>query len=370
MTEKTENISYQFEEFMKYKNANMIEQSKLIHYCSKNIQFEQPDISPFNEQLKLIISSITKGINTNSVIFKNDVKSCINKISKKNYNEYLNKLKSLDFSTQENIYFFAFELIICAMKCPISIKGGNYGDKQSDFKPISELCVDIIKYFATHLGGFHEKIGEIVQQIFMNFVDLNKSMDEHNDNTSDNYKGFMTLIGLLHSKNLINTKVIIENCIDSIKRTIFCSKSNINTEQICNFTTENHEKMFGYNKNFDNELYNTIIYFDSFPQTNPICYRSMIECTNFYRGYEYLLSHIINTFSKKTEHLDKIKDYCEILLKSHEEFTTFNQQYKAYNKTALVPPLKPHIMIIHNELTENLKKVLNELTENLKKSIK
>jgi hypothetical protein len=51
---------------------------------------------------------------------------------------------------------------------------------------------------------------------------MNKSMDENNDDTSDNYKGFMTFMGLLYSRGIINSKAIT-NCINTIKKSIYAT---------------------------------------------------------------------------------------------------------------------------------------------------
>jgi len=90
-------------------------------------------------------------------------------------------------------------------------------------------------------------------------MDVNKSMDENNVYNSDNYKGFMTLMGMLYMRDVIPIKICIE-CINTIKNTIF--KTVVGAE------------------------------------TN-ISMRTNTECSNFHKGYEHLLTHILFTLNNK-----------------------------------------------------------------------
>src|SRR3989344_1786412 len=379
MTTKTETISYQLNEILKCKNDNIKMPIELSPYCYTDKFFEKPNIQQYTDQLKLIISSITEGNDANERAFKNDVKFYINVINQKNYPEYLKKLSSLDFSSQENIYFLIHELIVCGMRCPIATKGQTYEQNSINtlFRSISELCSDIIKFFASFIKkdnnlDFQDELLKICRKFFMDFMNLSKLMDENNENTVDNYKGFMTLLGFMYINELISTKIVLD-CIDSIKRNIFCSKSNKKTERIQSDITIHHDKMFGYKKNYDLELYNSIAYFDSDGIDNLECYRKQIECGNYYKGYEYLMNHIIHSFNLKIQDLTenknsydtqatetKIKswlDELKLFITAHNEFSTLNNRFYIKYGEKNVPPLKPYFQIIHDELHKKLNKL-------------
>lgn len=315
MAQKTKSLSYPLNEFMKYKNNNKEIPQDLVPYCYTSREYNDINVHAYSEEIKLIISTINNGNNTNDVIFINDVKYLVNTINKKNYNDALNKLRNLDFSLRENVQFLAHELIVGTMRCPIGIKG-IYQTKL-DIKPLSELISNVIKYFCFHLtkekngdGGFHDELLRLCRKFFMDFVNLTKSMDQSNENTIDNYRGFMTLMGLIYEHNLISHKIVLE-CIDSIKRTIFCSKISRSSEQISSDVTDHHQKMFGYKKKFDDDLYNHIIYFDTQNELlnedegKDICYRNQTECSNFYKGYENLINHIIISTEMKLSEIEK-----------------------------------------------------------------
>jgi len=423
-------ISYPLDEFMKHRNNNKNIPQELSPYYYGNSKFNDPNFYHYQDDMKLIISTILSGTDPNDVIFRNEIKYLINTINDKNYGDVLNKLKNMNLSSKENLQFFIHELIVCSMRCPISMKG--LFKNRNKAKSLSELVFDIIKYFCTHKIkkndessiNFHDEFLKMCRKFFMDFVNVSKSMDQNNENTSDNYKGFMTLIGQMFEHNLINSKYITE-IVDSIKRTIFCAK--VKTLQDTNNANliACHEKMFGYKKNFSNDMASKIIYYD----TNEtllkdktekyICYRDIYECSNFYKGYEYLMLHSVNYYEnrypnlfKALEHDKKIleglnnnnKDVIEKCLKednlenneenlmklckeyennieeinnkiqkqyhflgqlrqTHDEFEQLNELFKIVNKEQTIKPLKPYVMIIHNEIKEKL----DELYENITK---
>lgn len=425
MAQQTETLSYSIDNFLRYKERNTNMPQDILPYCYNNREFNRPNITHYLEHMKLILDNISKGINTNDVIFKNDIKYLVNTINKKNYMDALNKLKSLNLSSRENVQFLAHELIVCSMRCPIGVKG-IYKDKTTKSKSLSEILSDVIKYFCNNLTkennngvGFHDELLKLCRRFFMDFINITKSMDQNNENTSDNYKGFMTMMGLMYENNLLPNKIVVD-CVDSIKRTIFCSKINYKTEQITNNLSDHHEKMFGFKKNFDNELFDHIVYFDTegleqYEKERYICYRNTTECTNFYRGYENFAQHYVNSYlnkindySKNLKNISTILDnlkknegpiaeymsennlenspekyrenldllivkytdlfenlklqivkqtgFLENFISLHEKIVKLNEIYKVANKDQFTPPLKAHIMILHNEIGQNLQK--------------
>ncbi len=428
MANQMETISYNIDEFMKYKNNNKEIPSGILPYCYNLREVNEPNMQQYIEHIKMINESIKKKIDVNDVVFKNETRHFVNTINnsnRRNYNGILSKFKDL---SKEHVQFLAQELIVCAMRCPVGIKG-IHKEKTTKSKSISENITDIIKYFCNNITkennngvGFHDELLKLCRKFFMEFVNLTKFMDQNNENTSDSYKGFMTLLGLLYENNLIQQKIIMD-CVDSIKRTIFCYKIDKKTEQITNNLTDKHEKMFGPNKNFDTELYDKIAYFDTenieqLSDNKYICYRSIMECVNFYKGYENLSFHYVNSFNKRMSDLNKqlhvynriynglmngtdkdminniftennmsvseenkknlIEKYGELIngskqqvekyigfldvfIKSHSEIENLNEVFRTKNKDQLSVPLKAHIMIIHNEISQNANKNLENL---------
>jgi hypothetical protein len=396
MTQKTETLSYQLSTFIKYKEQNSSIPHDLLPYCYNNREFNKPNIQQYIDDMKLIVDTISKGINTNDVIFKNDVKYLINTINKKNYNDALNKLKLLNLTQKENIQFLAHELIVCTMRCPIGIKGIHKEKATNKSKALSEVISDVIKHFCTFVTaennggiGFHDELLKMCKKFFMDFVSLTKSMDQNNENTSDNYKGFMTLLGLMYENNLLPHKIVLE-CLDSIKRTIFCSKINTSSEQIINKLTKNHAKMFGYDKVYRTELFDHIVYFDTEDEfldnvkDRFVCYRNATECTNFFKGYENFANHFVSLFKNKVSeltkniqelndehdanHINNIKsiitknlEFLEQFIKLHEEIAVLNDKFRIKNKDQMLPPLKAHIMLIHSEIGQELHNLVEKL---------
>lgn len=403
MVQTQRSLSYQYDEFMKYQQINNVLPQHLVPYCVQDASHHMPNISTFDDQLSSIISSITKGDNPNNVVFKNFVKFYVNMINQGNFDEYLQKLRALDYSSREHIHFLGSELIICAIRCPISVKGFTF-QEESKYKSVPEICADMAKQFSSLLvksenvgADFHAEIMKICQQYFLDFVDLNKSLDENNENTSDNFKGFMTFLGLLYSRGIINIKVVID-CLDSIKRSIFCTECKC--QQHCESNAKNKhncpthsDKLSGYKKSLDNKISNIICYNDCNECETPteatplVTYRKHIECINLHKGYEHLLVHVTHSLDSRISELianynekknssdekskeqcnsilsamEKLHEYLSIIMNSHQEIIQLNKCYKSMNKNQLVAPLRPYVIITHNSLGNGLNK-LNDKT--------
>jgi hypothetical protein len=224
--------------------------------------------------------------------------------------------------------------------------------------------------------GFKEELLKICRKKFLEFINLSISMDENNIHTVDNYSGFTTILGLMYLNGIISTKIIIE-CFDMIKRTIFNSKLVNHSKQFLSQTSVHHENMFGSENQFNEDLYDTIVYYDTEVrgddiESKLICYRKLIECTNYYKGYEHMIQFVINSFELKIKEyektildeeisqetknssINKIIEQLETVIKTHQEFIDLNQKFKVKNKNQLVNPLRPHIVITHNEIGNNL----------------
>ena len=162
--------------------------------------------------------------------------------------------------------------------------------------------------------SFHKEIMKICQRCFLDFVDTHRSMDEHNENTSDNYKGFMTFMGLLYSRGIISIKIVID-CLDTIKHAIFssvCESSKHDTVGAKHSCCDYGDKLMGSKKQLDTKLIKSICYYDCdkcvvpTEDTKLITYRKHIECINLHKGYEHLLTHVVHTLESKTNELIKL----------------------------------------------------------------
>lgn len=286
MTQKMANrCSYKYSDFMKYQEVNNVLSRHLVQYCVQERVNTMPNIETYGEQLNEIITSITKGDNPNDVMFRTMVKFYINTINHNNYKDYLDKLRALDYSSKANIHYLATELIRCSISCPVSFKGFNL-QEESKHKHVPEVCADIAKQFSLFLIkigdqeiSFHNELLAVCQQYFLDFLDVNKKMDEHNAYNADNYKGFMTFLGLLYARSIIPNRVILD-CIAMIKKTIFFSKEN---------------------------------------DGKNVCMRGSIECNNFYKGYEHLVNHIAHTLNSRIPEIIKGMREKDMLLSNIEK---------------------------------------------------
>lgn len=371
MAQKTESqvLSYKLSDFLKYKDENYMAPQALTPYFYNGKVFEKPSIRPYLDCLEQVNSASTSNDADKVKTFIRTVKFCINTMNKKNYDKCIEQLSSLDYSTDINVQILVQELILCGMRCPIAVKGfPNDGNRNDNLKPICELCSDTINYFSNNTH-FQEELLKMSKKFFLDFVNITKSMDENNENTVDNYKGFMTLYGLMYSNGIIQTKVVIE-CIDLVKRTIFNSKMAELSEETMSQTAIHHEKMFGHKKRYDVELYNTIVYYDTKVEPKEedgrlVCYRKPIECTNYYKGYEYLMNSVISTFETKVKEADQTKmlEQLELFSASHKEFVDLNKKFKIQNKAKYSNPLTPYIMTLHDDLNKRLQKTIELLSK-------
>lgn len=392
-------LSYQYDEFVKYKQINNILPQHLVPFCSHETAKDvYPDISVFGETLNNIISSITKGDDPNNSILKNLIKIYVNMVHQGNYEEYLQKLQEQNYFSKENIHFLLTELIICASSYPISVKGFQEDPKH---KSVPEVCADILKQFIKRVEvidekqySFHNELMKLCQQFFSDFVDLNKSLDENNQHTAEGYFGFMTVMGLLYARGIIGNRVVAD-CLETIKRSIFCS-SNLPKQLTSHNCEENCSKLMGYKKNVDNKLAKCICFFDcevSPPSEENLLetHRKAIECANLYKGYEHLLSHVISSLGKideaisnlqtsqlnlenanqsdenyselktnyenATNAITKYGEFVNTLIKIHQQMIELNKFYRSLNKTQLISPFKTPILLTHNNMGGKLNKI-------------
>lgn len=400
-------LSYQYEEIMKYQQVNNLLPKELVNYCIYETNNNIPTLSDYEDTAVEIIDSVTKGIDQNVKMFRNHIRSYINTINQSNYDDCLEKLKALDYKNKENVHFLASELIISAIRCTVSVRGFTF-EEDPKFKTVPEVCADVAHHFSTCFSkgdageiDFHNEINNICQQYFSEFIDLNKSMDENNEDTAENYKGFMTFMGLLFSRSVINIKIVL-NCMDSIKRAIYATSCVAMEHMVLStdHTCSKHSicKMTGPKKQ-KNDLAKLICYFDCNKCPHPtesepvVTYHKHIECVNLHKGYCHLLNHVVrsldlrssiliksiesnssNENNTSSDVLEKLSAYVDTMIKSHQEMIDLNKCYNsisssAQNKSRYVAPLKNHSILDHNSIGIQLNKLQEKLSTHSKKNM-
>ena len=98
MTESKVNISYNLDEFMNYKEINNVLPEELKTYCLSINNIPLNIRSELLFEMKNINKSILSGSDPNDIILKTEIRDNLNKISKTNFDEYIEKLVNLNFS--------------------------------------------------------------------------------------------------------------------------------------------------------------------------------------------------------------------------------------------------------------------------------
>jgi hypothetical protein len=325
-------ISYPFEEFISHQKTNCILPQHLERLCGE--AFAKPTISIYSEPLYEIISTILQGQDPNDINIKNQIKYCIIALDSSRYDAQLEKIKQLSIKNKSNCIFLATELINCITTCPLSVKGFIFKSDTTDNKSIPEVCADLIRDYGTYDKNINDSLNftiellKIANEKFKLYMSDDISMDENNVYTSESYKGFMTFIGLMYSHNIIGSEIVTQ-CLTKIKNVLF-------------FT--------------ENQKYK----------------RSQCECANYYKGYEFLLSHINNHISSIINkipiaesneiseddviHIKKLCTHINNILIVHNELISLN--LKTENGQS---QLKPYNIAYHNKSGEMLNSFLVKL---------
>lgn len=217
------NISYSLEDFMKYKDRNMMLPPNLKPICNDmgGILILRDVIL---KEIKVVIDNFNSGKNPNDIIFKNVIIENLNKINQNNYNLILDALRNLSYTKYEHFLTLISDLLTRAMTDNIAIKGIELPAEQ---KSLSELYGDIVSEFSSLM--IKEKNVDIkfitlfldqCQKLFIDFTDSKKPLDQNNQYRVDNFKGFMNFLGVLFRKNIIANKIIL-NCLDKLVKLMF-----------------------------------------------------------------------------------------------------------------------------------------------------
>ena len=301
------NISYNLDEFLKYKDLNMMLPPNLKSYCNEiggNIYFRDTLLKESSN----IIESFLNGRNPNDIIFKNSIIENLNKVNQRNYIQILENLKLLEYSKGEHFVTLATDIIMRAMTDVIGVKGIELPNGQAS---LTDIYINIIvDFFPLQLTEnskeikFSSVLLDLCRKFFDDFSDPLKLLDENNSYRVDNFKGFTNFLGLLFARGLVNAKVIYM-CAGKLRDLMF----------------------------------------------NPTW--TQTESTNAYDGYRKILYHIIVNY----EHQKTAAPFSETDTKFLTVLSELNQNIKLQNKK--LNRLGRFTMGSHEELDKRLSKLLS-----------
>jgi|LakMenEpi02Apr12_1017379.scaffolds.fasta_scaffold01730_1 hypothetical protein len=296
-------ISYPLEEFLKYQDVNNTMPLNLTVLCKDRgckIYFRDSIL----KDVKNIIDNFRAGINPNDTAFLGSIREYLNIINNKNYVQYIDLLKKINYTSNGHFDILTNELILRAMMDMIAVKNISLPDGQ---KSPSEIYADIALEFSSFFIKdnnidikFINKLMETCQKYFLDFTDITKPLDKNNQYRVDNFKGFINFLGLLFNRDILSHKITI-SCITKLKDLMF----NIEWGQI--------------------------------------------ESENIHDGYIKFLNQILITYEKKIKKQSTDLSYLESLEKIHIEISNLNDKYKKLRKFP---------MLIHKELENRFKKLV------------
>jgi hypothetical protein len=298
------NISYGIDEFMKYKDCNLMLPPNLKAFCNDiggTVFFRDGMI----KEVGNIIDSFMNGRNPNDILFKNSIIEALNNITQRNYQTVITNLKSLSFKTPEHFITLASDILICAMTDITGVKGIEMPAGQISSSEIFVLVAsDFFPLMITH-GEKNIKFStvflDLCKRYFDDFCDSQKPLDHNNLYRVDNFKGFTNFLGLLYSKGLVN-HFVINDCM--------------------------------------NRLVN-LIYGSTWGQT---------ESENVYEGYRRIMNNVLKSLEKKSERTDNDNKFIQNLIKLHQEVT---------NKNKSNSKLRRFTMMYHAENEKRIEKLLS-----------
>jgi len=292
------NISYNLNDFMKFKDSNMFIPQNLKPLCnSMGGTLIIRDI--ILKEIGSVIDTFNSGKNPNDIIFRNLVIESLNKVNQRNYTSVLETLRGLNFSNQEHFSTFSHDIIVRAMNDITAIKGVTMPDGQ---KSLSEIYADIISEFSQLMIKDTNKDNVEVEvkfstvllnncyKYFKDFMDPTKLLDSNNQHRADNYKGFMNFLGILFSKQIL-AHITVVSCLTTIKELIFKQEW---------------------------------VSWDS------------ATCENVYDGYKRILGYVYLVFSNRKELTNTDIDLIKFIIDIHNQIKVRNEETKKLRKFTMM----------------------------------
>lgn len=280
-------MSYTFRDFLSYRDQHNSICPEMKKFYDTTNKYHKENVKIFSVQLDDTINAILKGTNPNDISMRNKIKYHIGLLSDKNYKIQIEEFQKMHLDKNPvHMVFFIQELIEHITRCQISVRGIIFnGDTE---KTIPEVCADALQSFTNK-----DQILEIIKPLFDYYIQDTILLNQQNQPTIDKFKGLMTCIGLLYSRGLVDDDFV------------FYVIKNIHTQ--------------------------------IFDKINNNYLRDEYEVGNYYKGFEYVMTHVINT--KNVKITKEIGELCKNFLKPDEN------RLKIFNKMA------------HEKLMEKLSKL-------------
>ena len=296
------NITYSLEDFMKYKDRNMMLPPNLKPICNDmgGVLILRDVIL---KEVKVVIDNFNSGKNPNDIIFKNIIIENLNKINQKNYNMILESLRNLTYTKQDHFLTLISDIMTRAMTDNIAIKGVELPPEQ---KSLSDLYGDIISEFSSlMIKSQNVEVKFLIlfldqcQKLFVDFTDIKKPLDQNNQYRVDNFKGFTNFLGILFKKHIVSRKIVV-SCLEKLVKLMFV---------------------------------------DSWGQA---------ESENVYEGYKRLVYNVYSYHIKK-DLSQADKDFLASILKIHSSIKTLNDTNTK---------LRKFTMMSHKDLETKIQKLI------------
>ena len=210
-------IRYSLNDFIALKPQHTDIPDSLSKYINKKGQNTVNLRDTYTSDMSDLINAIMSNINPEDIHIKNNIREYLNKINKNNSTQYIQLLKSLNFSTINNLNTLIIELITRAINDMLSVKG------MIDDTTITDTIVEVILAFydvALTIDDKQYKFTVLFKIMCKKYLDdslkPSNALDANNQYRVDNFKGFMNLIGVLYTRQILNNNHIIECCDDLI----------------------------------------------------------------------------------------------------------------------------------------------------------
>jgi len=226
---------------------------ELEKYCTDIHDLPMTMLGDFKNVMSNIVKSYSSNTNHNDISFKNTIRECLNKINESNYDNVLQKLKSLEYTTDGLLSVLANELIIKSMNDVLAVKNIEV---KAGHKTPSDIYVMVAIDFSKNVNKFKNIFSKECNICFTRFTDINESMDNNNPHHVSNFKGFMNMMGLCYVNKIFDESVI-RICLNKVVG--YITGSNI-TERL-----------------------------------------SQEESDNYYSGYERIVNRILTYYEKNTD---------------------------------------------------------------------
>lgn len=229
-------IRYNIDEIFACKEDNCLLVKDLEMYCSNKYKNIKTIIDELIKPMDDVTKSRLRGINPNDIALKNTIRDYLNKLNQNNYDKILKDLKNLNYTCENHFRLLITELIIKSMNDVMACKGA---DTNKNLKTLSEIYMNVAHEFSQYFIKHDDKIIKFkvlltteCEKYFKTFTNESDSMDQNNPHRVSNYKGFMNMIGLMYTYNMLPSNIIC-GCFDKIANLVL--NKNINQEERDNY---------------------------------------------------------------------------------------------------------------------------------------